>query len=196
MANEAVIISREEEERVWQWNSTLPPAPERCIHHVFGDRARASPGAPAIDSFDGQLTYGQLDDLSTRLASVLRSQGARPNSIVPLCFEKSMWTVVTMLAIAKSGAAFAVLEPMVPDERLWQTVKAVSATIMVVSEAQKARFEHLGLKLIANVEEVCRDENLVLEEAPEESVATPDDLAYGMFAVVDSDELIETIADT
>lgn len=184
----AAIISREDEERIWQWNATLPSAPEKCIHHVFGEQARAHPEAPAIDSFDGQLTYGRLDALSTRLARVLRDQhgAGRPGSVVPLCFEKSMWTVVTMLAIAKAGAAFAVLEPMVPDERLWQTVAAVSADVMVVSEAQRARFAHLGLTLVSNVEEICGEEGEWVstdEAAGEEEAVTPDDLAYGMSIV-------------
>jgi non-ribosomal peptide synthetase component F len=56
------------------------------------------------------MTYGKLDEQSSRLASYLVCLGVRLGDIVPLCFEKSMWTIVAMLAVLKAGGAFAPLD--------------------------------------------------------------------------------------
>ena len=43
---------------------------------------------------DGSLTYAELDTFSSSLANHLSSRGIGPEAIVPICFEKSMWTIV------------------------------------------------------------------------------------------------------
>src|SRR5690349_25103235 len=52
------------------WHQQLPksPALEECVHEAFAKRVKLHPDAPAITSWDGELTYSELDDLSTRLA--------------------------------------------------------------------------------------------------------------------------------
>ncbi|EFQ93183.1 hypothetical protein PTT_09507 [Pyrenophora teres f. teres 0-1] len=81
-------------EQLWAWNQDVPPAIEQCVHDLFAKQARARPNAPAIFAWDGELTYGELDALSTKLAGHLTQLGVKPEDVVPLCFEKSMWTLV------------------------------------------------------------------------------------------------------
>jgi non-ribosomal peptide synthetase component F len=69
------------------------------------------PEATGIDAWDGQLTYSDLDRHSTALACLLVNIGIAPEVLVPLCFAKSKWVVVAMLAVAKSGGAFVPMEP-------------------------------------------------------------------------------------
>ncbi len=59
----------------------------------------------AINAWDVDLTYGDLDLLSSRLAHHLRSLGIGPETWVPLCFEKSGWAIVAMMAWSKPAAA-------------------------------------------------------------------------------------------
>ncbi|KAK1912701.1 hypothetical protein P3342_004637 [Pyrenophora teres f. teres] len=108
----------EDRQQLWAWNQNVPPAIERCIHDLFTEQARARPDAPAIAAWDGELTYGELDALSSKLAGHLVQLGVKPEDVVPLCFEKSMWTVVAMLAVLKAGGAFLLLDPSLPKERL------------------------------------------------------------------------------
>ncbi|KAK1914244.1 hypothetical protein P3342_007490 [Pyrenophora teres f. teres] len=99
-------LTPEDRQQLWEWNHDVPPAIERCIHDLFADQAKARPDAPAICAWDGDMTYGELDVLSGRLAGHLVELGVGPEDIVPLCFEKSMWTVVAMLAVLKPAAPF------------------------------------------------------------------------------------------
>lgn len=90
----------------------------RLIHDVFEARARQFPDAIAI-SYKGQrLSYRELSSRSTRLARFLVKQGARPDSRVAICAERSPEMVIGVLGILKSGAAYVPLDPSYPAERL------------------------------------------------------------------------------
>lgn len=54
--------------RLLSWTDALPTTKpiNSCIHHVFQDQALLRPEAVALCSWDGDLTYKQLDQLSTR----------------------------------------------------------------------------------------------------------------------------------
>ncbi|KAE8853289.1 hypothetical protein HRS9122_00281 [Pyrenophora teres f. teres] len=87
-------MGSEDRQQLWAWNQDVPPAIEQCVHDLFAKQARARPNAPAIFAWDGELTYGELDALSTKLAGHLTQLGVKPEDVVPLCFEKSMWTLL------------------------------------------------------------------------------------------------------
>lgn len=91
--------------QIWQWNNTVPETVYACVHDIITDVARTQPASPAVCAWDGELTYREFDALSDKLAAKLVDLGVGPGTIVPLCFEKSMWTPVAMLGVMKSGAA-------------------------------------------------------------------------------------------
>ncbi|KAE8823734.1 hypothetical protein PTNB85_09859 [Pyrenophora teres f. teres] len=123
----------EDRQQLWAWNQNVPPAVERCIHDLFTEQAAARPDAPAVCAWDGELTYGELDALSNRLAVHLVQIGVKREDVVPLCFEKSMWTVVAMLAVLKAGGAFLLLDPSLPAERLKSMCRKVGSTHTLAS---------------------------------------------------------------
>jgi non-ribosomal peptide synthetase component F len=123
----------EDIEKIWCQNQAVPGGVERCIHELFAEQAQARPDAPAICAWDGELTYGELDALSTKLAGHLVELGVKAEDIVPLCFEKSMWTVVAMLAVLKAGGAFVPLDPEHPESRHQEVFQQTAATIVLTS---------------------------------------------------------------
>lgn len=130
-------LGKQDLSNIWTWNSTVPEPVEACVHDLIGETVRRQPHAPAVCAWDGELTYAELDDLSTRLAIwLVEDYGVGPGAIVPLCFEKTMWTVVSILAVMKAGGASVVLDATLPEERLRQIAKQVSATVIVSSKAQ------------------------------------------------------------
>lgn len=119
---------------VWRWNSVLPNTIDVPAHDLFSRRARQSPNAIALSAWDGEVTYEELDDLSTRLALYLREElKIGPKVVVPLCFEKSKWTSISMLAIIKAGAAFAPMDTDQPENRLLSIIKQTRARIILCS---------------------------------------------------------------
>jgi len=88
------------------WNSRPLEVVDRCIHEVIHDHALSKPNAEAVCDEHGILSYRDLDQISSRLASHLITLGLGPGVFVPLCFDKEVWNVVCMLAVLKAGAAF------------------------------------------------------------------------------------------
>ncbi|GFF57195.1 nonribosomal peptide synthetase 12 [Aspergillus udagawae] len=107
-----------------KWNRAAPVQPsDAAIHQIIRDVAMANPGHPALVASDGELTYGQLDNLSSRLAGHLQEKGVQSGMLIPVCFSKSLWAVVAMLAINKAGAAFVTLDASQPPSRLRSIIK-------------------------------------------------------------------------
>ncbi|KAK1624740.1 putative nonribosomal peptide synthase, partial [Colletotrichum phormii] len=120
--------------QISQWNMTRPPTAVReCVHDMISKRAASQPTHPAVDSWDGHLTYSELDRLSDVLANHLRTLGVCPNTHVPICFEKSMWATVATLAVLKAGAAFVPLDPTYPETRRRHLAEQVEAEVVLAS---------------------------------------------------------------
>ncbi|KAJ4300033.1 hypothetical protein N0V90_005282 [Kalmusia sp. IMI 367209] len=117
----------------WERNRELPPPIQRCIHKIFEQQAQAYPEAIALQAWDGEMSYRELDRLSTMLAGNLFQYGIGADALVPLCFEKSMWAVVALLGILKSGAAFVLLDPSLPVQRLATIIEKTRSKIVISS---------------------------------------------------------------
>ena len=133
-------LSREDFERIRNWNDLLPSPIERCVHHLFQEKVQEHPNAVAICSRDGSLTYEELDAHATVLARRLIHNGIQAESLVPLCFEKSMWAVVAMIAVLKAGAAF-VPVPCSPRGRIETILAQIDPSVILTSSLQAAKFE-------------------------------------------------------
>lgn len=97
-------------------------------------------------------------------------------------FEKSMWTVVAMLAILKTGAACVPLEPSHPIARIQAVVKLVGADILLTSPASENRFRPLlsvrtVLMSPESVERLCYE----LDNTSIHTDIEPNDLAFVLF---------------
>lgn len=117
------------------FNASVPEPAQTLVHELFSARAAEQPSVEAVVSWEGSLTYQELDQLSDRLASHLRTHHTlRPGVHVPLVFEKSLWAVVAMLAILKVGSAFAAMNPADSAEKLRELAVTIDAIGELVVE--------------------------------------------------------------
>lgn len=127
----------EDLDQLWKWNHEVPPVLPTCVHDIIAEQVRAQPDSIAVQSWDGSLTYTELDGLSSRLAQhLVSSRGVTIGTRIPLCFEKSMWAVVALLGVIKSGATFSLTDPSQPEARLRTIVEQTGATLVITSVAQ------------------------------------------------------------
>jgi amino acid adenylation domain-containing protein len=106
---------------------------DSCIQDLITLSVQKYSTKRALQSWDGNLTYGELEVLSSQLGSRLSLLGVGPEVFVPLCFEKSKWAVVAMLGILKAGGAFVPLDPAHPDARLGMILEDLNSRIAVTS---------------------------------------------------------------
>ncbi|KAL3421187.1 Nonribosomal peptide synthetase 4-like protein 2 [Phlyctema vagabunda] len=148
-SNGLQILSKHDKDLIWEWNHVLPVPVEDLVQDLIAKNVRSYPNAPAICAWDAELDYQELDTLSSRLSAVLEAQGVTKDVIVPLCFEKSAWTVVAILAVIKAGGTFVLLDAGQPEGRLREILNQTKSTLILCSLLQQAMASRLASNVIA-----------------------------------------------
>ncbi|KAK2757943.1 NRPS [Arachnomyces sp. PD_36] len=148
-------LSPEDRDLLEEWNAEAPESVESCVHDLIIKNCETQPDAQAVSACDGELTYQELHRLSSALAMHLVSLGVGPEVFVPLCFEKSRWVPVAMVAVMKSGGAFVNLDPSHPVKRLQDICRDVGASLILTSISH----EKLGADLVPNTVVLGDDKN-------------------------------------
>lgn len=130
---------------------------DTLLHDMALETARHSPDSPAICSWDGNLTYGELDDLTSRLANRLASIGVGPETFVLSCFEKSTWAIVARLAILKAGGAYISIDASDPPVFLDSVITRADARIMLTSPAYESKYTSLVQTVIPITRDIIQD---------------------------------------
>ncbi|KAI8953066.1 peptide synthetase [Xylaria longipes] len=156
---EADGLSAEQLEQLWSWNSPVPPTLETCMHDMIKEQAQKKPQDVAIESWDGKFTYHDVDSLSDLFATKLALLGVAPGANVPLCFEKSRWTAIAVLAVMKAGGTFALTDPSQPEGRLRTIVEQTGATVVITSKLQ----EDLGSRIAPHATRLTLTQQLLDE---------------------------------
>jgi amino acid adenylation domain-containing protein/non-ribosomal peptide synthase protein (TIGR01720 family) len=133
------ILSSQDESNLIELNLPIPPPASQTLHDLIHDRVEMWPEAPAISSWDGDMTYKALDDMSSAIAAQLVTRGIRPRTHVAVCVEKGKWMPIAMLSVMKAGAAFVLLDPSHPPARLKQIWRQLDAQFIITSKAHSER---------------------------------------------------------
>lgn len=167
--------------QILNWNRQPLPMVDQCVHDVIRHQMQSlPPTTPAVCSWDGDLTYGELMLLAKRLSKRLVTLGIGPEVYVPICFEKSSWAVVAMLGVLQAGGAFVPLEPTHPDTRIKFIMDDIKARVVLTSSKYMEKFASF-----TEVTTLVVDENLTSQAEPvvehDVPLPTPDNAAYLIF---------------
>ena len=92
------ILSNLDRDRIREWNRKITLPMGLCVHQLVERQAILTPNATAVCSWDGNLSYCDLDRMSTRLGHHLVHQlDVKIESLVGFVFEKSLLAVVTAI---------------------------------------------------------------------------------------------------
>ncbi|MCU1646291.1 MAG: non-ribosomal peptide synthetase [Nocardia sp.] len=138
-------LGADERRRVlYDWNKTGGATPT----NLPGLMARAvalAPDVVALVCGDRTLTYRELDEQSNRLTRVLLRRGIGPDSTVAVALHRSIDWLVTLWAVAKSGATYLPIEPRHPQQRIERMLTDSGATLGITTAAIGARPDWLLL---------------------------------------------------
>ncbi|MCL8017557.1 non-ribosomal peptide synthetase [Streptomyces sp. AS02] len=110
------------------------PRPARPVHVLVQEQTDRTPDAVAVSDGQQSLTYRGLTADADRLAARLRAAGAGPGQVVAVLAERSVELVVSLLAVLRTGAAYAAFEPDLPEHRLLRLLADTGARTAVVQE--------------------------------------------------------------
>ena len=162
--------------RVRGWNSVVPGFVEECVHDVVERQVLLRADHEAINAWDGKMSYNELWQYTQKLAEVLISLGVGHEVCVPLCFDKSMWTIVAMLGVLKAGGAFSLLDPAQPTSRLKTLTDKLGAKILLCSRRHATSLEGVAAKVKSVSSEALR--KLPDVDVVRGSGSSPSSLAY------------------
>ncbi|MCD9026221.1 non-ribosomal peptide synthetase [Cohnella silvisoli] len=118
-----------------KWNHTA--APYEClqtVHEGFERKAALYPGKLAVVCGSEALTYLELSDRSSGMASRLIGEGLKPGDRIAVMLDRSKEWVVSFLAVLKAGAVYIPIDPAYPSQRIEYMLADSQATALIVSE--------------------------------------------------------------
>ncbi|KAI1130283.1 hypothetical protein F5Y10DRAFT_289738 [Nemania abortiva] len=151
------LLSVQDQLMIEEWNKEETQPEQACLHQLVERTAERYPDKTALISWDGQLTYKQLNSLANRLASHLtKAYKLNVGMKVPLCFEKSSWAVVAMLGVLKAGGATCCLDPGHPRARHDFIIKSIQSSFIITSPIHQDLFRGHANVLLLDSEFIAR----------------------------------------
>ncbi|KAL2814140.1 hypothetical protein BJX63DRAFT_393024 [Aspergillus granulosus] len=148
------IVPATDIESLLGWNSTVSHTISGTVHEKLHQQALAQPDAQAVCGWDGELTYAQLTDLTNRLSNYLTTLGVHREVMVGLCFDKSIWTVVCMLAVLKCGGVVVPLGSQLPVQRLQHILQDTAAPVVLTMGKHAHKFNNITSANVVKVDAV------------------------------------------
>jgi amino acid adenylation domain-containing protein/non-ribosomal peptide synthase protein (TIGR01720 family) len=112
--------------------------PQTNLVDLFEAQVARTPEAVAVISGDARITYAEIDGAANRMAHHLIAQGLGPESIAGIALRRSVDSVVALLAVLKSGAAYLPLDPEYPAERLAYMVEDAKPACLILRSSMPA----------------------------------------------------------
>ncbi|MEV0945111.1 amino acid adenylation domain-containing protein [Rhodococcus sp. NPDC049939] len=107
-----------EEKDVEVGHRSPPSLPPRTLPELLSEAVRHDPDATALRAEGRSVTYRDLDLESNQLARALIRRGIGPESVAALGLPRSILSVLSIWAVAKTGAAFVPVDPHYPLHRI------------------------------------------------------------------------------
>ncbi|XHG05677.1 hypothetical protein AWENTII_008895 [Aspergillus wentii] len=124
-----------EQRHVLQQVQALDRMPEQdTLVSLFAASAQANAKSTALVTPGASMTYGQLDQLSSRLAIDLLQFTHGRQVIVPILFAPKPTMIIAMLSVIKAGAAYCPLDMGAPPSRLEYMMNAVNASVLLTDD--------------------------------------------------------------
>ncbi len=174
-----ILDDAESEQLLVTWNQTRADFPRQCLHDLITAQAEKTPSAVAVSRAGEQVSYAELDRRSNQLARLLQRHAVGPDSLVGIFCERSIETVIGMLAVLKAGGAYVPMDPAYPRDRVAFMVDHSGLSVILTHQALETSLpEHK-----AHVIRLDADRPLIDAEdsGRVDSRATPESLAYVLY---------------
>ncbi|MDC9604089.1 amino acid adenylation domain-containing protein [Xenorhabdus griffiniae] len=128
------LIPPQEQQRLDSWScgpKTQPPVESVSVLDLFLQQVEQQPDAIAIRCHNEQLTYHQLMVKVMQLARFLLLQGMGAEDVVAIGIPRSVDSIIAILGVLASGAAYIPLDLDYPQERLQLMCDDVQPALLI-----------------------------------------------------------------
>ncbi|GAL86511.1 nonribosomal peptide synthetase [Sporocytophaga myxococcoides] len=100
------------------WNDTKRNLPDFSVHELFERQVFSTPDAIALNFNGKKISYNDLNIRANHLAHYLKKQGIASEELVGILMDESELSIVSLIAVLKTGGAYLPLDPAYPKERI------------------------------------------------------------------------------
>ncbi|WP_410575588.1 non-ribosomal peptide synthetase [Amycolatopsis sp. cmx-4-61] len=161
------------------WQGEIRPVDPAMTHERFSRQARRTPARLAVVQPGREITYGELDVWSNRIATHLSALGVGPDVPVAVALERGIDAVAAIIGVLKAGGAYVPLDPTYPAERLQYILADSRAKVLITTELLLKLFDEPAVPTVLT----DRDREALEAASPEpvDSGVTPANLVYLMY---------------
>ncbi|MFW2380621.1 MAG: amino acid adenylation domain-containing protein [Acidimicrobiales bacterium] len=167
-------VSRAEAEAVLaELEAELSPPSPHLLDEMVLERAQRTPEAIAVSSREESISYAELARRSAMIAATLCERGVGPGSFVGVMASRQPATVVGILGVLRSGAAYVPIDPDYPTERRDH----------IISDSGMTKLIHAGPppSVPNGVELIDLTSEVDAKPLPELPSRHADDIAYAIY---------------
>ncbi len=176
LADLPLLTASERQQLQVEWDRAADVSGDACLHELFEEQVRRTPGADALVAGTARLTYAELDARAEALARYLRALGVGPEERAAVCAERSVELVVALLAVLKAGGAYVPIDPTYPRERQALMLEDSRASVLLTQRRLLEQLpEHEARVALLD------EEPPAMTEAPAALRPQPGNLAYFIY---------------
>jgi amino acid adenylation domain-containing protein len=151
-------------DQIATYNSFTPQQAQSPAPQLISHWAQSTPTKIAIEAWDGVLTYSEVGKYASALAIYIQSNFALSpaEETIAICFSRSRWVPVAMLAVQQLRRAYLALDPSHPTKRLLQLVQQAGAKLILADTKQADRFA--GLREVLTVDQQLQERLLAVHD--------------------------------
>ncbi|TMP30779.1 non-ribosomal peptide synthetase [Pseudoalteromonas rubra] len=126
--------------------SELTEAAHQSVTELFSRSVALAPQHIALECGQRQLSYGELDSASSRLARYLIAQGRQ--AYIGLLLPRGIEMIVAMLAVLKSGATYVPLNPDYPQSRIDHIVADADLNLVITCAEHRPILQNSNIQAL------------------------------------------------
>ncbi|MEO6230171.1 MAG: non-ribosomal peptide synthase/polyketide synthase [Ferruginibacter sp.] len=175
-----LITAEQKNQLLVDFNNTAVAYPkDKTFVDLFMEGVDKFASNTAVIFEQQQITYKELNERSNQLAHLLIDKGLKPQTLVPVCLDRSINLVVAILGVLKAGCAYVPIDPEYPADRISFMLENSDADIVITSNESKSKLVSASNPFILELDESLS----ILEGLPVRNIqlSKPHQLAYVIY---------------
>jgi amino acid adenylation domain-containing protein len=116
---------------------------DMTVIDLFEEQVKQRPNSTAVIFDEQKLTYKELNEYANKLANYLKDKGLTEETLVPICIERSLLMIVSILGVMKASCAYVPIDTDYPEERIRYILEDTAARLVITSKESRFKLETL-----------------------------------------------------